>query len=65
MLNEIIYEAVAGKTISNYPARTDIGCDSEKSQQNKESSVPERNQRDPQNQPNGYVETISFNYTYI
>ncbi|EHK0948502.1 hypothetical protein JX819_005544 [Citrobacter farmeri] len=48
VLNEIIYEAVAGKTISNYPARTDIGCDSEKSQQNKESSVPERNQRDPQ-----------------
>ena len=48
VLNEIIYETVPDKTISNYPARTDIGCDSEKSQQNKESSVPERNQREPQ-----------------
>ncbi|HGO5397163.1 hypothetical protein OGV35_12510 [Citrobacter sp. Cb016] len=48
VLNEIIYEAVADKTISNYPARTDIGCDSEQTQQNKENSVPERNQRDPQ-----------------
>ncbi len=30
VLNEIIYETVPDKTISNYPARTDIDCDSEK-----------------------------------
>ncbi len=29
VLNEIIYETVPDKTISNYPARTDIDCDSE------------------------------------
>ncbi|HED2902348.1 TPA: hypothetical protein R4041_005834, partial [Citrobacter freundii] len=48
VLNEIIYETVPDKTISNYPARTDIDCDSEKPQQIKERSVPERNQREPQ-----------------
>ena len=48
MLKLIIYETVPDKTISNYPARTDIDCDSEKPQQIKERSVPERNQREPQ-----------------